>query len=57
MTPLHWACKKNYIDIVDMLLKFKSEVDSIDIVSLNAINLTKILNSDWQDAPNFSHLK
>lgn len=32
MTALHWACKKGYIEIVEVLLKYNADVDAIDIL-------------------------
>lgn len=32
MTALHWACKKGYKDIVELLLSYHSDVDGVDIL-------------------------
>ncbi|CAD8136425.1 unnamed protein product [Paramecium octaurelia] len=32
MTALHWACKKGYLEIVEILLKYHSDIDGVDIL-------------------------
>ncbi|CAD8146002.1 unnamed protein product [Paramecium pentaurelia] len=32
MTALHWACKKGYIQMVEILLKYHSDIDGVDIL-------------------------
>ncbi|CAD8044393.1 unnamed protein product [Paramecium primaurelia] len=32
MTALHWACKKGYVELVELLLQYHSDVDGIDIL-------------------------
>ncbi|CAK70195.1 unnamed protein product (macronuclear) [Paramecium tetraurelia] len=32
MTALHWACKKGYVQLVELLLQYHSDVDGVDIL-------------------------
>ncbi|CAD8140307.1 unnamed protein product [Paramecium octaurelia] len=32
MTALHWACKKGYLQLVEILLKYHSDIDGVDIL-------------------------
>lgn len=32
MTALHWACKKGYLEIAEILLKHHSDIDGVDIL-------------------------
>lgn len=32
MTALHWACKKGYVELVELLLKYHSDIDGVDIL-------------------------
>lgn len=39
MTALHWACKKGYYDLAQLLLKYHSDVDGIDILNRTPLYL------------------
>jgi ankyrin repeat protein len=32
MTALHWACKKGYYNIAELLLNYQSDIDGVDIL-------------------------
>lgn len=32
MTGLHWACKKGYLNLVELLLNYKADVDAVDLL-------------------------
>lgn len=52
MTPLHWACKRGNINIVSLLIQYKSDLDAYDLqgrtalwfaINENNIELVKLL--------------
>jgi ankyrin repeat protein len=34
MTPLHWSCKRNYFEMVQLLISYDADILAVDLVIL-----------------------
>jgi len=47
MSALHWACKKGYLEIMQLLLKYHADVDAIDVLNRTALILA--VNGNYRE--------